>query len=86
MWYVFPDRRFEMIIVVDKEPWWRSGHGDSATVWTVRDSNPAASKRFYLVHNVQTGSEAHTASYSIGIGGYFPRVKGPRSEVEVKNE
>jgi hypothetical protein len=49
------------------------------------------SSRFYL----QTGSEAHPASYLMGTGGPFPRGKAqpghdadhsPPSSAEVKNE
>jgi len=32
---------------------------------------------FSLLQNVQTGSGAHTNSYSIGKGVLFPRVKQP---------
>ena len=40
---------------------------------TVRGSNPGAAK---FSAPVQTGSEAHPASYTIGTGS-FPGVKGP---------
>jgi hypothetical protein len=29
--------------------------------------------RFFLLHGVQTGSGAHTASYPMDSGGYYPR-------------
>jgi hypothetical protein len=34
-------------------------------------SIPYRSMRFYLFHNVQTGSGARPASYPMGIGGFF---------------
>jgi hypothetical protein len=37
-----------------------------------------AGKHFYLLHSVQTGSEAHPASYPMGIGDDFPRSKAAR--------
>jgi hypothetical protein len=33
---------------------------------------PAEAKDFYLLHNVQTGSEAHPAACPVGTGGLFP--------------
>jgi hypothetical protein len=39
-------------------------------------------ERFFLLHVVQTGSEAHPASYPMGTGGLSPRVKRPRREVD----
>jgi hypothetical protein len=33
-----------------------------------RDSIPDRGKRFFSVHNVQTGSTAHPASYTMGNG------------------
>ena len=36
--------------------------------WTVRDSNARTARDFSLLKNVQTGSEAHPASYSMRTG------------------
>jgi hypothetical protein len=41
---------------------------------------PAGAGNFSLRHRVQTGSGAHPASYSMGIGGSFLEVKRPRRE------
>jgi hypothetical protein len=38
-----------------------------------RSSNPVGARNFSLLHNVQIGSEAHTASYTMGNGGLFLR-------------
>jgi len=38
------------------------------TDWTVRDSNPGRKKKFSFHPNVQTGSGAPKASYSISTG------------------
>jgi hypothetical protein len=38
-------------------------------------SVPSRRKRFSVLHNIQTGSGAHHASYPVGTGGSFPRVK-----------
>jgi hypothetical protein len=42
---------------------------------------PVAVRNFSLRHRVQTGSEAHSASYPMGTGGSFPegKVAGARS-------
>ena len=50
-----------------------------ATAWTVRCSNPGMDGAFYLLHNVQTCSGAHTASCS--IRGSFSRLKHPGRKV-----
>jgi hypothetical protein len=42
-------------------------------------------KGFSLSHHIQTGSEAHIASYPIGTGSSFPEVKQPKHEAEVTN-
>jgi hypothetical protein len=44
----------------------------------------------FLLHSVQTGSEAHPAPYTMGTGDFTPRVKreadhSPSSSAEVKN-
>jgi hypothetical protein len=36
--------------------------------WTVRGSNPGGGKRFSLSIPVQTGPQAHPASYKMGTG------------------
>jgi hypothetical protein len=38
-------------------------------------SIPGRGERYFLLHGVQTGSEAHTASYPMGTGGSIPKVK-----------
>jgi len=40
-----------------------------------RGSMSGRSKRLYFHQNVQIGSEAHPASYSVGTGGSFPGCK-----------
>jgi hypothetical protein len=40
-----------------------------------RDSIPDSGKRFSLLHSVQTGSGAHTASYYMDNGSSFPGAK-----------
>jgi hypothetical protein len=37
---------------------------------------------FYLLQNVQTSCGAHTASYLIGVGGYFPGIMWPGPDVD----
>jgi hypothetical protein len=46
-----------------------------------RDSIPGKARDFSLLHNIQTCSEIHPASYPIGIGGSFPwsKAAGERS-------
>jgi hypothetical protein len=34
---------------------------------------PPRSEDHLLLHNVQTGSGVHLASYTMGVGGWFPR-------------
>jgi hypothetical protein len=54
---------------------------------------PAGAGNLSLHHRVQTGSEAQSVSYPMGIRGTFPRVKpqgceadhSPLSNAEVKN-
>ena len=50
-----------------------------ATGWTVRGSNPGGGARFSAP--VQTGPEAHPASYTMGTGS-FPGVKRPGRGVD----
>jgi hypothetical protein len=39
---------------------------------------PAGAREFSLLHNTQTGSEAHPASYTMDNDGSFPGVKAAR--------
>jgi len=61
-------------------------------VWTVRGSNPRTARDFSLLRNVQTGSEAHPASYSmrdsfLGVKRPGPEVNySPPSSAEAKTE
>jgi hypothetical protein len=41
------------------------------TDWTTGVSTPAEAKDIYSSLSVQTSSEAHTYSYSMGTGGLF---------------
>jgi hypothetical protein len=45
-----------------------------------RGSIPSRGKNCSLLHRVQTGSEAHSASYKMGTGGFSPVVKRPGHE------
>jgi hypothetical protein len=45
-----------------------------------RGSIPGSGNRFSILHNVQTGSEAHPASYPVGIAGCFSGIKRPGRE------
>jgi hypothetical protein len=38
----------------------------------IRSSSQKEGQKFSLLHSVQTGSEAHPASYPMGTGGSFP--------------
>jgi hypothetical protein len=66
-----------------------------ATNWTTGGRSPAEAKYFSSNLRVQTGSEAHPASYPMSNGGSFPGGKArtgrdadhlPPSNAEVKNE
>jgi hypothetical protein len=61
--------------------------------WTVRGLIPGGSKRspsyspppppyFLLLLNIQAGSRAKSASYSMGTRGYFPGVYRPSPEAD----
>jgi hypothetical protein len=39
---------------------------DNTAGWMVQDLNPVRGKGFSLLQNVQTGTGAHPASYSVG--------------------
>jgi hypothetical protein len=63
--------------------------------WAIGVRSPAGAKDFYSSLCVQTGSEAHPASWTMGTGGPFPGVKArpgrdadhsPPSSAEVENE
>jgi hypothetical protein len=52
-----------------------------------RHSIPSRTRNFSALYNVQTGSEVHPASYSMGTGGSIPggkagRLSPPRAEVK----
>jgi hypothetical protein len=70
-----------------------SGHGPND--WAIEVRSPAEAKDFSSNLCVQTGSEAHPASCTMGIGGPFPGDKAqperdtdlsPPSIAEVKHE
>jgi hypothetical protein len=70
-----------------------SGYGLDDQAIAVR--SPAEAKDFSSVLCIQTGSDAHPASCSMGTGGPFPSCKArpgrdadhsPPSDAEVKNE
>jgi hypothetical protein len=46
-----------------------------ATGWTIGVRFSAGAGNFSLRQHVQTGSRAHPASYPMGSGGSFPKVK-----------
>jgi hypothetical protein len=43
----------------------------------VKVQTPAGAEDFFISLCAQTGSETHPASYPLGTGGPFPRVKAP---------
>jgi len=45
-----------------------TGYSDQAAGSTVRCSNAGRGKRFFLLHNVKSNTEAHSASYSLRAG------------------
>jgi hypothetical protein len=47
-----------------------------------RSSSPGKGKTFLTPHVVQTGSGAHSASYPMGTGGFYPGIKQPGSEAD----
>jgi hypothetical protein len=47
-----------------------------------RGSNPGRGNRFFIVHNVQTLSITHSASYTVGTGPVSLGVKRYRREAE----
>jgi hypothetical protein len=47
-----------------------------------RGSIPGRAKDFLLLHSVNTGSETHPASYTMGIGGPSPEVKRQGRETD----
>jgi hypothetical protein len=48
--------------------------------WEVRVRFPAEAKYSSLLHTVQTGSEAHAASYPMGTGDSSSGIRRPESE------
>jgi hypothetical protein len=63
--------------------------------WTTKESgfDSQWGQEIFLMYNVQTGSGAHPATYTVGHGGCFPKGKwqgheadhSPTSNAEVKN-
>ena len=51
-------------------------------LWTNRISNPGRVRNFYILQNVQTDSEAHLASYSVGTGDTSP--DGTQRDVKLR--
>jgi hypothetical protein len=52
---------------------------DIATGWTAGVWFPERARDipvFIVLHSVQTGSETHSAAYTMGTGGSFPGGKG----------
>jgi hypothetical protein len=45
--------------------------------WTAGVRFPAGARDFSLLHSVETGSDAHPASYPMGTGGCKPGGKAP---------
>jgi hypothetical protein len=45
----------------------------------------AVGSRIFTLHIVQTGSEVHPISYTVGTGGFFPEVKPPRREADLSS-
>jgi hypothetical protein len=43
---------------------------------------PSRERDFSLFHSFRTGSPSHPASYPIGTGGSFPRIKRPGREAD----
>jgi hypothetical protein len=48
-----------------------SQYSDQTTGWTSGVRFPVEAGIFFLRHSVQTGSDAHPASYPMGTRGYF---------------
>jgi hypothetical protein len=47
------------------------GQTSPATSWKVRGSKPGTENKFFFPQNVQSGSGAHPATYSMGTGVSF---------------
>jgi hypothetical protein len=50
--------------------------------WTARVRSQVEARSFCFLHSVQTGSEAHSASYPVDTEGSFPGVKRPGREAD----
>jgi hypothetical protein len=50
--------------------------------WTAGVWFPTKARDFSLFHSVQTGPEAHSASYPMGAGGSFPKGKAAGRETD----
>jgi len=48
------------------EPRYHGRYDNYATGWKIWSSNPTEGKRFFLLQNVQTDAEGHSAAYSVG--------------------
>jgi hypothetical protein len=64
-----------------------NGNSSVSTMTRLRAVRPgfgswAGTGNFYLYHSIQTGSGAHTASYSVATEEYIPGVKRARLEAD----
>jgi hypothetical protein len=55
-------------------------YSEQAMGWTTGARFPEGAGLLLLRYSVQIGSGAHPPSYPVGIGSYFPGVKGPGCE------
>jgi hypothetical protein len=52
------------------------------TAWKAEVQFPSGARIFSLLHSVQTGSGAHSTSYSVDTGGSLPGLKRPGRETD----
>lgn len=72
----------------------QSGYSLSCGLDSLESDSWQGQEIFFFLRNIQTGCDAHPASYSVGIGGSFPESKEPGCEIDhsplfsavVKNE
>jgi hypothetical protein len=82
------------VFTSEDEPTYFSQYTDWARGWTTGVRLPAGAGDFSLNYCVQTGSDAHPASYPMGTGVFSPGIKrpgheadhSPPSSAEIKNE